>query len=89
MGPHPFLKFQSLFYWISLCDWTDFRNTYYTYQSFNPCFIGLASATVTTLGLEGDVDMFQSLFYWISLCDREKVRWCYPIRIVSILVLLD
>ena len=56
---------------------------------FNPCFIGLASATVEDVfdGIEGAV--FQSLFYWISLCNSYHILGLYDPYIVSILVLLD
>jgi len=36
---------------------------------FNPCFIGLASATLGKTRVTVEVEEFQSLFYWISLCD--------------------
>jgi len=38
-------------------------------ESFNPCFIGLASATLIAIYNHFFVYVFQSLFYWISLCD--------------------
>jgi len=44
-------EFQSLFYWISLCDNFDVFASPYKIRSFNPCFIGLASATLLLLYL--------------------------------------
>ena len=37
--------FQSLFYWISLCDYGPYYYEFFWDSGFNPCFIGLASAT--------------------------------------------
>ena len=63
------LRFQSLFYWISLCD-HQARVTALTGKTgFNPCFIGLASATIYIYIYISSAVLFQSLFYWISLCD--------------------
>jgi len=63
------LLFQSLFYWISLCDYhskyirlpnTLFQSLFYW---ISLCDIGIDSKEEAFKG------MFQSLFYWISLCD--------------------
>ena len=37
---------------------------------FNPCFIGLASATPIPSHAGAKEVEFQSLFYWISLCNN-------------------
>ncbi len=56
---------------------------------FNPCFIGLASATKFAQKIAGGSFVFQSLFYWISLCDEAVVNYIVVRLCVSILVLLD
>jgi len=61
--------FQSLFYWISLCDLSFILVFLLIILSFNPCFIGLASVTLTLHRITSPTVGFQSLFYWISLCD--------------------
>ena len=63
------LMFQSLFYWISLCNYWIESIDQIDAESFNPCFIGLASATEHKLREIVLEDRFQSLFYWISLCN--------------------
>jgi len=81
-------KFQSLFYWISLCD--EIKEISKARKArFNPCFIGLASATDGVFVGEDMEYEFQSLFYWISLCDRTTNSDVEVTISVSILVLLD
>jgi len=48
---------------------------------FNPCFIGLASATCTRAALYNVYALFQSLFYWISLCDRLFLFVHFPLSL--------
>ena len=64
------IAFQSLFYWISLCNFHVPRILRFRFVCFNPCFIGLASATPNVEVTTSVVALFQSLFYWISLCNR-------------------
>ena len=63
-------SFQSLFYWISLCNSIYAAHSDMIEWSFNPCFIGLASATLWYKIPHLPLAKFQSLFYWISLCNR-------------------
>ena len=77
------VEFQSLFYWISLCDPAENNTCDPPISCFNPCFIGLASATLCSgLGCATQA-LFQSLFYWISLCDRTDFSFFTPFSLIS------
>jgi len=65
--------FQSLFCWIGYCNLVLSRRRSAGESGFNPCFVGLAIATVKrVVGLE-DRYKFQSLFCWIGYCNMEGV----------------
>ena len=59
--------FQSLFYWISLCNTIAELVAEILSTSFNPCFIGLASATYKQMNLRSTVgDSFNPCFIGLA-----------------------
>ena len=86
---HQFV-FQSLFYWISLCDGIPWNSTRLGSVCFNPCFIGLASATRSYDGIIWRWFLsFNPCFIGLASATDRTGMPRQPVPGVSILVLLD
>jgi len=89
IGRSPDREFQSLFFWMTLWKLSDHGSPSMHRSSFNPCFSGWRSESLTADGSRKQRDQFQSLFFWMTLWKPDKWIRRRNWTIVSILVFLD